>query len=309
MTSPRPPSLKQPIRTSDIHGLSVFRSVVECNGVSPAATKLNLDVSTISRQLKDIEIRIGMRLCERGRGGFSLTAEGEAVYQLSCDLLRTIEEFQDRIDEIRNRAVGQLRIGAVNHVLTNAEIRLDRVVRRVHDNALELDVGYTVMPSREICRAVIDGRIHIGITADDREHPDLERSQIYVEEHRIYCGSGHPLFEKTNQRIERKTLQGYKYVARDHKSPTDSIAEELGMIRGVVANDIEAITLLLQSGLYLGYLPTHHVDALKEEGTLRPLDIDDTDCIVPIYLYHRKVSRKLSSVRLLLDEIEIALSH
>ena len=107
---------KPPLRTSDIHCLGVFRSVVECNGVSTAAAKLNVDVSTVSRQLKDLEIRIGLRLCDRGRGGFSLTAEGDAIYRLSCDLLRTIEDFEDRIDEIRNRVVGQLRIGAVNHV-------------------------------------------------------------------------------------------------------------------------------------------------------------------------------------------------
>ncbi len=75
---------KQRIRTSDIHCLGVFRTIVEAGGVSTAATRMNLDVSTVSRQLKDLEIRLGMRLCERGRSGFALTTEGEAVYQLSC---------------------------------------------------------------------------------------------------------------------------------------------------------------------------------------------------------------------------------
>lgn len=295
---------RRPLTTSDSHSLGVFRDIVDCDGISSAAEKLNLDVSTISRQLKELEIRLGMRLCDRGRGGFALTSEGEAVYRLSCDLLRTIEDFEDRIDEVRNCVVGQLRIGAVNHVLTNPEISLERVIRRVHRNAPELDVAYEIMPSREICRALIDGRIHLGITAHDRDHAELSRFSIYVEKHRLYCGRGHPLYEEAGTPTNAADLKGLKYVAREHRANTDIVAESFGLTRGAVANDIEAITLLVQSGIYLGYLPTHHVAALPDGKKLRPLDIDQADCEVPLYLYYRREAKRLNSVRMFLGELE-----
>jgi len=274
--------------------------------VSLAATKLNVDVSTVSRQLKDLEIRLGLRLCDRGRGGFSMTKEGESVYRLACDLLRTIEDFEDRIDEIRDRAVGQLRIGAINHVLTNTNISLGQVIRRINRKAPELDVGYNVMPSREICRAVLDGHIHIGITAHDRDHPELERFVVYTEKHHLFCGRGHPFYEMEEAELNPSSLHEQKYVAREHRSHTDDIAESLGLVRGAVANDIEAITVLVESGLYLGYLPSHHVAALSVERNLRAIKIKHPITDVPLYLYHRKGARRLSTVRMFLDELKAA---
>ncbi len=296
----------QPIRGADIHGLGVFRAIVEADGISTAALRMNVDVSTVSRQLKDIEVRLGMRLCERGRSGFALTPEGESVYQVTCDLLRTIEDFEDKIDEIRNRNLGELRIGAINHVLTNPDIKLDQVIRRVHKSAPDLDVSYTVLPSRSICKAVIDGQIHLGITAHERDHPELERFVLYVEQHQLFCGKGHALFDAKQKKLRAIDISGFKYVARDHRARTDIMAEDFGLVRGAVANDIEAITVLVESGLYLGYLPTHHIDALPTAAGVAILNIPKSVCDVPLYVYHRKGARQLNSVRMFLDAIKTA---
>ncbi len=295
--------LKHRLRATDIHSLNVFRSIVEADGISEAASRMNLDISTVSRQLKDLEIRLGMRLCERGRSGFALSTEGEAVYQLSCDLLRTIEDFEDRIDEIQNRNIGELRIGAINHVLTNSDIKLDKVIGGIHKAAPDLDVSYTVLPSRSICRSVLDGQIHIGITGHKRDHPDLERFILYVERHNLFCSKGHPLFKDSSNRLSAKDIDGYKYVAREHRAHSDIMAEDFGLKSGAVANDIEAITVLVESGLYLGFLPTHHVDALPPTSNITKLDIANSDCDVPLFVYHRKGARQLSSVKMFLDKL------
>ena len=63
----------------DIRLLRVFRSVVACGGVSAAERELNIGRSTISRHLTDLELRLGVRLCDRGPAGFALTTEGERV--------------------------------------------------------------------------------------------------------------------------------------------------------------------------------------------------------------------------------------
>jgi DNA-binding transcriptional LysR family regulator len=44
-------------------------------------------LAAISKQISDLEIRIGMRLCTRGREGFHLTEEGRLVYQASIGLI------------------------------------------------------------------------------------------------------------------------------------------------------------------------------------------------------------------------------
>ena len=63
----------------DLRLLQIFKAVVECGGFSSAALALNIGVSTISRHIKDLETRLGLVLCQRGRSGFALTAEGQSV--------------------------------------------------------------------------------------------------------------------------------------------------------------------------------------------------------------------------------------
>ncbi len=300
---------RQQLQNADIQSLKFFKAVVECGGLSSAAEKISLDISTISRRLKDLEIRMGMRLCNRGRSGFSLTEEGEAIYEIVNKLLQSLEETEDSIGQVRQRSASQLRIGAVNHVLTNPDIRFDVIIRRIYSKAPDLNVSYNVMTSSEICRAVLDGRIHFGFTAHDQSHPDLQRKTVHTERHKIYCGRGHSLFEQAPGKFNIDSLMGEKYVAREHATLTDIKAEKMGMVCGTVANDIEAITVLIESGLYLGYLPTHHVAALPTERDIHAIPIPQSECDVPLYFYRRKGTRRLNIVRLFLDELKKTDAH
>ena len=64
------------VSNADLHLLRVFLSVVESGGFSKAQIALNVSQSTISTQMIDLETRLGMRLCRRGRSGFALQKKG-----------------------------------------------------------------------------------------------------------------------------------------------------------------------------------------------------------------------------------------
>ena len=82
------------VTDNDLRLLRVFRAVVDCGGFAAAELELNINRSTISRHIKDLEIRLGVTLCRRGRGGFSLTSEGETVYASALKMMGAMEEFQ-----------------------------------------------------------------------------------------------------------------------------------------------------------------------------------------------------------------------
>ena len=65
----------------DLKLLRIFISIVKNQGFANAQQELNLSTSAISTYMSQLEATIGMKLCERGRGGFSLTAKGELFYQ------------------------------------------------------------------------------------------------------------------------------------------------------------------------------------------------------------------------------------
>ena len=66
----------------DLRLLRVFKSVVDCGGMAAAELELNIGTSTLSRHVKDLETRLGVVLCRRGRGGFAVSPEGFALDSL-----------------------------------------------------------------------------------------------------------------------------------------------------------------------------------------------------------------------------------
>ena len=60
MSSRRPDPLAQ-VSDFDIRLLRIFRSVVECGGLSAAETVLGIGRSAISQQMSDLEQRLGLR--------------------------------------------------------------------------------------------------------------------------------------------------------------------------------------------------------------------------------------------------------
>lgn len=75
MAKSRNPSLGQ-VSDFDIRLLRIFKTIVECGSFSAAESTLGLSRSAISLHMGDLEKRLGMRLCQRGRAGFALTDEG-----------------------------------------------------------------------------------------------------------------------------------------------------------------------------------------------------------------------------------------
>ena len=63
----------------DLQLLRLFLGVVESNGFSAAQGELGLSQSSISQQMAKLETRLGYRVCNRGKGGFSLTPKGEQL--------------------------------------------------------------------------------------------------------------------------------------------------------------------------------------------------------------------------------------
>ncbi len=57
------------ISDSDIRLLRVFCAVTRCGGFAAAESELQLGLPSISRYIKDLETRLGVRLCRRGASG------------------------------------------------------------------------------------------------------------------------------------------------------------------------------------------------------------------------------------------------
>ena len=257
------------VTDNDLRLLRVFRAVVACGGFAAAELELNINRSTISRHIKDLEMRLGVTLCRRGRGGFALTTEGEQVYASAQKMMASMEDFQHEVDELHRRLTGTLSIAIFDKTATNPLCHINQAFARFDEQAPEVQPEIHVEPINAIERGVMEGRFHLGIIPIHRPSSSLDYHRLFEEQMYLYCASGHPLFDTTTLSAEK--VRDGKYVGIGYHSPNMEVTHELGQQRHATAYDQEAVAHLVLSGKYLGYLPEHYAETFVARGVMRTL--------------------------------------
>jgi DNA-binding transcriptional LysR family regulator len=76
------------------HAISAFVKVVETGSFAGAAARLDLSVSSVSRQVADLEAHLDARLLNRTTRRLSLTESGRAFHERCVQLLADLEEAE-----------------------------------------------------------------------------------------------------------------------------------------------------------------------------------------------------------------------
>jgi LysR family transcriptional regulator, transcriptional activator for bauABCD operon len=255
---------------SDIKLLRLFTKIVECGGFSGAQAELNVSASTISTQIATLESRLGMRLCTRGRVGFSLTDKGRRVYASARRLEEAIDEFRGGIGELRGKLVGELHVAVVDSTITNVNFHLHYTISRFAARDHSVHISLHIMEPALIEKRVLDGQVHIGIGAFYHHVPPLTYEHLCFERQGLYCGGRHPLFAVPADRIRRDQVLQADYVARGYMTQRQ-VPRVAGLKVAATAFDMEATLTLIRSGSYIGHLPEHYAASWVDRGELRPL--------------------------------------
>ena len=76
----------------------VFFSVVEANGFGAAARRLETTPASVSRRVKALEQRLGVRLLQRTTRKLSMTEAGERYYREGRRLLHELDYLEQAIE-------------------------------------------------------------------------------------------------------------------------------------------------------------------------------------------------------------------
>ncbi|WP_271881964.1 LysR family transcriptional regulator [Phaeobacter italicus] len=249
--------------------LETFVTVADCGGFSDAQFALGITQSAISIRIRDLETTLGYRVCERGRGGFRLTERGEVAYAKAREILRTARDFDAELLELRGVLAGDLRIGTVDAVGSlpgfNLAATLQRFLSRPNDIRLEI----VVASPTDLTQSLISGGINVAIAPFQNRVPELHYIELCNEEHRLYCGQTHALFDQPDDQSAETILGSYPLC---HRAYDMFVAPGMGSpdSKAVVAN-MEAMAVLIETGHYLGALPTHFAEDLVRKGKIREI--------------------------------------
>ncbi len=252
----------------DLKLLRVFEAVVRCGGLSAAQAELNVGQSTISTQIGQLEIRLGVRLCDRGRGGFRLTEQGKAVHEATQRLLSAIENFRVEADFVRRTLSGTLKLGVIDNTVTDRGSPMRSAVRRFLARGRDVHIDVYIGSPAELEQRVLDGRLHVAIGHFRIRVPGLQSMPLYEEVHGLYCGAEHPLAAPGLSETEvRRALHDARVVARGYLRRADLEVLEVEHATAT-ADNVEAQAIMILAGACVGFLPCHYATPWVEAGEL-----------------------------------------
>lgn len=255
----------------DLRLLRIFKSVVECGGMTAAELELNISASTLSRHMKDLEERLGLVLCRRGRAGFALTPEGVQIYEATLQLLGGVNLFRNRIHEIHDRLGGSIEVALFDKTVTNPQAHIDLALKRFHERAPEVEIKLHVTHMHEIERGLMDGRYQVGIIPAHRSSSSLVYRDLFDEHMLLYCAPGHPLYGADHAQLDWAALQQHAFAGLGYHSPNMEVTRQMGLRRTATGFDQEAIATLIQTGCFIGFLPDHYGRLLEAHGSLQAI--------------------------------------
>ena len=254
----------------DLRLLMILRTIVEHRGLASAQAVLIMSQSSVSAGLSELEDRLGLRLCNRGRSGFALTDAGRIVYEASHDLFDAVGRFSASTAAISDATRGILRIGAVDAVATNPHLPLAKALRRFKLFAKNVLVDFLNSGPDDLETQILQGKRDVVIGPYSERYASLAYVPILREMQSLYVSSQHKLFKISDAFTDKGILEGHSFVSRRYLHSSDIIRVGLTNPHAVV-DTMEAQLILIQSGEYFGYLPEHYAQQWVASGDLRAI--------------------------------------
>lgn len=255
----------------DLRLLRVFVAVAEAKGFAAAEAYLNVSTSTISVHISNLENRLGIRLCERGRSGFKLTDRGRIVFEETKSMLKSLDDFAGTLATVKSRLAGRLAIGMVDALVDHPSFPISKALRAFNAMEHDVEIELIVAARQELEHFVVDGKLHAAIGPIVRQISGLSFAPLFSEPNSLYCSVGHPLFGASKKEIAKTDLSAFRVVLRQYNAEFDR--NRLGVVRQeATVNNMEGMLTMLLSGGYIGFLPRQYAQRWVDAGQLYEID-------------------------------------
>ncbi|MFO1170747.1 MAG: LysR family transcriptional regulator [Hyphomicrobiaceae bacterium] len=267
---PKSTARSHQLADADLRLLRVFQAVVRHNGFAAAQAELGISGATISNHMAELEQRLGVRLCKRGRRGFSLTEEGARIHEGSLNLFRSVENFSSVVGSVRGDLSGSVHFATVDAMQTNAELGLELALGEFSRRARGVVVHIDIASPHDLRQRLLDGRYQLVLTPLEEAHPSITSTPIFDEVQALYCGKGHPLFAMPERELASALAKPHRYAARKYETGR-SVSHARDFEVTAMTSHMESLALLILSGGYLGHLPEHYARQWVVAGQMRSL--------------------------------------
>jgi DNA-binding transcriptional LysR family regulator len=274
-------------------GLDYLCEAAALGSMRLASDKLGVAVSTISRQVSQLERDFGLPLFERGRRSIRLTAAGQLALEYHKARIADHEALINRMRELQESRTGEVHLAVGEGFLGLAfSEAIDEF------QALYPGVMVTIQSgsSAEVMETIAQDDAHIGLVFNPEVHPKIRARASVGQPLMLICAPTHPLAAETQ--IDFATLASYPLCLpprnfRIRLALAEVEAREQCWLQAkLVTSSIQAMRGAAKFGTLATILPPISVLSELEAGELVARPIRGKLAETRIELVHR-LSRKL----------------
>jgi DNA-binding transcriptional LysR family regulator len=213
----------------ELRHLRYFIAVAEELNFSRAAKRLNLSQPPLSRQIRDLESELKVRLFERNRQEVELTRVGRGLLARARELIRNAELLQIHAHEMEAETYEELELG---YAPSPTAAMIAGILGRYHELAPGASVTLHDLSLSEILTGVKARKLHAGLTLRPRpgEMGGLKFEPLRRYSVGIICAKSSPLAKFSVIRpsaVPMDKLVGYR--ATDFPEYHQWVAKVLGV--------------------------------------------------------------------------------
>ena len=265
----------------ELRHLRYFVAVAEELSFRKAAQRLNISRPALSKQVKDLEDEILVKLLERDTVSVSLTKAGELFLEDSQKLLVQAEQAIKRATLAQSGHRGTLRIGSVGAIATDF---LPSTLGVFSQKYPGVDVAIVEMLPLEQLDALAKGRIDIGF-AYGKEVLNITSLRSLCVVHSVYgvaVSRRHPLAERKGVTLKEIRAETLLCVGGEgpssHREAICRFYSDEGIRPSKVrqVDGLDSMVALLAAGQGISLLP-HVLDLANQDVVIIPVTANQAD--------------------------------
>src|ERR1700704_1320962 len=258
----------------ELRHLRYFVAVAEEGSLTNAAKRrLHTAQPSLSRQIQDLELEVGVKLLERGARGIELTAAGRTFLDHARLALLQVEAAGDAARRAAQPEKAEFVVG----FLTGAEVVwLPEVLRILREEEPGIEITLSSQSSPDLASALMRGKVDVAFLRREAQAPGLAFKFLIKEPLVAVLPTRHRL--AAQKEISPRDIAGEIYITPTRAAPVlkaviDSYAAKSGItLRPEYdAENLSSAMSLVASTGGVTLLPLYAQNLLSPSVVIRPL--------------------------------------
>jgi DNA-binding transcriptional LysR family regulator len=244
----------------DLARLKVLLAVLETGSVTAAADQLHVSPSSVSQQLKRLEVEVGLPLLQRHARGMHPTDAGHILAAHARRALRELDAARSDLDEIAGLRRGQLDLGTFPTVASSF---LPVAIRAFKERYPSIQLRVRSARRETLIKLLEEGTVALSLLWDfswDRIADDrLRVRKLFDDPMVLVVAPDHPLVDADE--VSMRALADEEWILRSDDHPVVEVMRRASRRAGFeprvafYANDYAEAQAMVSVGLGVALIP------------------------------------------------------